>query len=35
MVMLKQEAVDIKDTLPDEERFFIENMLNKYNGGII
>lgn len=36
MVMLKQEAVDIKDTLPDDERFFIENMLNKYNkGGII
>lgn len=36
MVMLKQEAVDIKDTLPDDERFFIENMINKHNrGGII
>lgn len=36
MVMLKQEAVDIKDTLPDEERFFIENMINKHNkGGIL
>jgi hypothetical protein len=35
LVMLKKEAVDIKDTLPDEERFFIENMLNKYNNGDI
>jgi hypothetical protein len=35
MVMLTQEAVNIKDTLPDEERFFIENMLNKYNSGDI
>lgn len=35
LVMLTKEAVDIKDTLPDEERFFVENMLNKYNSGII
>jgi hypothetical protein len=31
MVMLKPETVTIKDTLPDEERFFIENMINKHN----
>jgi hypothetical protein len=35
MVMLKESTVAIKDTLPDDKRFFIENMLNKYNGGII
>ena len=35
MVMLKPEAVAIRDTLPDDKRFFIENMLNKHNGGII
>ena len=35
MVMLKDETVAIKDTLPDDKRFFIENMLNKHNGGII
>jgi hypothetical protein len=35
MVMLKPETVAIKDTLPDDKRFFIENMLNKHNGGII
>jgi hypothetical protein len=35
MVMLKESTVAIKNTLPDDKRFFIENMLNKYNGGII
>jgi hypothetical protein len=35
LVMLKPETVAIKDSLPDDKRFFIENMLNKYNGGII
>jgi hypothetical protein len=36
MVMLKPETVGIKDTLPDDKRFFIENMINKHNrGGII
>lgn len=35
MVMLKEETVKIKDTLPDEERFFIENLLRKHNNGDI
>lgn len=36
MVMLKSETVAIKDTLPEEERFFIENLIHKDNtGGII
>lgn len=35
MVMLKPDTVAIKDTLPDDKRFFIENMINKHNGGII
>lgn len=30
MVMLKPETVAIKDTLPDDKRVFIENMLKKY-----
>jgi hypothetical protein len=30
MVMLKPETVAIKDTLPDDKRVFIENMLNRY-----
>lgn len=30
MVMLKPETVKIKDTLPDDQRVFVENMLNKY-----
>ena len=29
MVMLKPETVAIKDTLPDDKRFFVENMINK------
>lgn len=29
MVMLTQEAVDKKDMLPDDERFFIENLIEK------
>jgi hypothetical protein len=35
MVMLKADTVAMKDSLPDDKRFFIENMLNKHNGGII
>jgi hypothetical protein len=35
MVMLKSDTVAMKDSLPDDKRFFIENMLNKHNGGII
>jgi len=35
MVMLKPETVAIKDTLPDDKRFFVENMINKHNDGII
>lgn len=36
MVMLKPDTVKIKDSLPEEERFFIENLLYKENnGGII
>jgi hypothetical protein len=35
MVMLKEETVKIKDSLPDEERFFIENLLRKHNNGDI
>jgi len=27
--------VAIKDSLPDDKRFFIENLLNKYNIGDI
>ena len=35
MVMLKPETVAIKDSLPDDKRFFIENLLNKHNTGDI
>ena len=35
MVMLKEETVNIKDSLPDEERFFIENLLRKHDNGDI
>lgn len=30
MVMLTKEAVELKDSLPDEERFFIENLIEKH-----
>jgi hypothetical protein len=33
--MLKEETVNIKDSLPDEERFFIENLLRKHDNGDI
>lgn len=33
MVMLTQKALNIKDSLPDDERFFIQNLLEKHKEG--
>lgn len=30
LVMLTEKAIEIKDSLPDDERYFIENLLNKH-----
>jgi len=30
MVLLTQKAINIKDNLPDDERYFIENLMNKH-----
>jgi hypothetical protein len=35
LVLLKPEIVQIKDTLPDDQRFFIENLLRKQDNGDI
>ena len=35
LVLLKPEIVQIKDTLPDDQRFFIENLLRKHDNGDI
>ena len=30
MVMLTEKAIQVKDSLPDEERYFIENLMQKH-----